>query len=173
MNLEPEVLEAIYTNENNDLKTLSEDNCVMLVFLRHFGCTFCREALDDISKIKKTLNERAIKTIFVHMAENHVADSYLKEYRLEGEEHISDPDMSLYEYFGLTKGSFGQLYGLKVWFRGLSLTKYGIEKDDNLGNVTQMPGVFVLRNSEVRNSFVHQSAADKPDYLEITTCDCS
>lgn len=167
MNLDLEILEVIFTNKGNDLRSITEQNCVMLVFLRHFGCTFCREALDDFSKIKDELDNRNIKLVFVHMAEEYHGNDYLKEYGLENEEHISDPDMSLYEYFGLQKGGFRELYGLKVWSRVIGL-KYGTEARKPLGNMRQMPGVFAIQNGKVINSFIHKSAADKPDYLEIS-----
>ena len=166
MTLDLEVLEAIFTNEGNDLRTIAEENTVMLVFLRHFGCVFCREALDDFSKIKEELNRLNIKLVFVHMAEESYGDQYFKEYGLESEEHISDPDMSLYEYFGLQKGTFRELYGLKVWSRAINL-KFGMETKKPLGNMKQMPGVFLLKSGEIINSFIHKSAAEKPDYLEI------
>ena len=166
MTLDLEVLEAIFTNEGNDLRTIAEENTVMLVFLRHFGCVFCREALDDFSKIKEELNRLNIKLVFVHMAEESYGDQYFKEYGLESEEHISDPDMTLYEYFGLQKGTFRELYGLKVWSRAINL-KFGMETKKPLGNMKQMPGVFLLKSGEIINSFIHKSAAEKPDYLEI------
>lgn len=172
MTLDLEILEAIFTNEGNDMRTITEKNTVMLVFLRHFGCVFCREALDDFSKIKEELNRRNIKLIFVHMAEEFYGDQYFKEYNLELEEHISDPDMTLYEYFGLQKGTFRELYGLKVWSRAISL-KFGVEFTKPLGNMRQMPGVFLLKSGKIINSFIHKSTADKPDYLEISKFACS
>ncbi|CAA6821669.1 MAG: Alkyl hydroperoxide reductase [uncultured Aureispira sp.] len=172
MTLDLEVLEAIFTNEGNDLRTIAEENTVMLVFLRHFGCVFCREALDDFSKIKEELNRLNIKLVFVHMAEESYGDQYFKEYGLESEEHISDPDMTLYEYFGLQKGTFRELYGLKVWSRAINL-KFGMETKKPLGNMKQMPGVFLLKSGEIINSFIHKSAAEKPDYLEIAKFSCS
>ena len=166
MKLDAEILEVIYTNQGHDLQTLTEEHCIMLVFLRHFGCVFCREALDDFSKIKAGLDKRNIKLIFVHMAEEEYGDEYLEDYGLKGEEHISDPDMSLYEYFGLQKGGLRELYGLKTWTRVIGL-KYGGETKQSLGNIKQMPGIFVIQNGTVLNSFIHKSAADKPDYLGI------
>ena len=167
MTLDLEILEAIFTNEGNDMKTITEENTVMLVFLRHFGCVFCREALDDFSKIKVKLNHLNIKLIFVHMSEESYGDQYFKEYNLESEEHISDPDMTLYEYFGLQKGTFRELYGLKVWSRAITL-KFRIEPTRPFGNMRQMPGVFLLKSGKIINSFIHKSSADKPDYLEIS-----
>jgi peroxiredoxin len=166
MTLDLEILEAIYTNKGNDLRKLAEENCVMLVFLRHFGCAFCREALDDFSQIKDPLCSRNIKLVFVHMAEEDLGDQYLEEYGLKDEEHISDPDMSLYEYFGLQQGSFRELFGLKVWTRALSV-KQNTDTKGNLGNMKQMPGVFMLQGGKIVSSFIHKSAGDRPDYLAI------
>ncbi|WMX13786.1 MULTISPECIES: SelL-related redox protein [unclassified Aureispira] len=167
MNLELEILEAIFTNEGNDLRTITEENTVMLVFLRHFGCVFCREALNDFANIKDELDRLNIKLVFVHMAEEIYGEQYLKEYNLESEEHVSDPDMTLYEYFGLQKGTFSELYGLKVWSRAIGL-KFGFETKKPLGNMKQMPGVFLLKEGKIINSFIHKSASDQPDYLAMT-----
>jgi len=172
MTLDLEILEAIFTNEGNDLRTITEENPVMLIFLRHFGCVFCREALDDFSKIKAELNRLNLKLVFVHMSEESYGDQYLKEYGLESEEHISDPDMTLYEYFGLQKGTFRELYGLKVWSRAIGL-KFGMEAKQPLGNMKQMPGIFLLKNGEIVHSFIYKSVSDKPDYLEISKFLCS
>ncbi|MBL4648127.1 MAG: redoxin domain-containing protein [Aureispira sp.] len=172
MTLDLEILEAIFTNEGNDLRTITEKNTVMLVFLRHFGCVFCREALDDFSQIKEELNRLNIKLVFVHMSEESYGDQYFKEYNLESEEHVSDPDMTLYEYFGLQKGTFRELYGLKVWSRAINL-EFGLETKKPLGNMKQMPGVFILKSGAIVNSFIHKSAADKPDYLEVSKFICS
>lgn len=171
MNLDPEILEVTYTNEGEDLKTLSEKQPVFLVFLRHFGCTFCREAMTDIALIWKNIEQQGLKTVVVHMATEELATTYFEEYKLAGVTHISDPDLSLYEYFGLFKGKFSQLYGLKVWLRGLKVSiidKHGgpvVNKE--LGSVNQMPGVFILKNGEIKAKFVHKTAAVRPDYMKL------
>lgn len=166
MILDLEILDAIYTNKGNDLYSITQKQSVMLVFLRHLGCIFCKEALDDFASIKNALEQRSVKLVFVHMAEEEVGDEYLTQFGLQTEEHISDPDMSLYEYFGLQKGGFRELYGLKVWTR-VGKLKYGVEAKKHLGNMRQMPGVFVIDQGRVINSFVHKSASDRPDYLAL------
>ena len=164
MQLDSEILEAIFTNKANDLNTLTQRSRVLLIFLRHFGCPFCREALDDLSAVKAQLKKQGIKLVFVHLAEEMYADVYLAEHGLADEEHISDPDMSLYEYFGLQKGGFRELYGLKVWSRVVHAI-HQPTVNQHTGNWRQMPGLFLLHQGRVVNSFVHRSAADRPDYL--------
>jgi hypothetical protein len=63
------------------------------------------------------------------------------------------------------------LYGLKIWTRALGL-KYGSDVKTPLGNIKQMPGIFVIQKGKIMNIFVHKTAADKPDYLAIADCVC-
>lgn len=168
MQLDSEILEAIFTNQGNPLSALTKQSRILLVFLRHFGCPFCREALDDLASVKPQLDQLGIKIVFVHLAEEMYADVYLAEHGLASEEHISDPDMSLYEYFGLQKGGFRELYGLKVWSRVIQLM-HTPKVNQQLGNSHQMPGLFLLHQEQITNSFIHHSAADRPDYLAFCT----
>lgn len=171
MQLDPDILEAIFTNEGQDLKTLSEQSPILLVFLRHFGCTFCRETLSDIAVLRPLIEQSNIQIVLVHMADEHIATEYLAKAELPNVPHISDPDLSLYEFFGLSKGSFWQLYGLKTWVRGFKVGVLdghgGVTVDSKLGDFTQMPGIFLVQNCQIREKFIHRSAADHADYCKI------
>ena len=171
MNLDPEILEVTYTNEGDDLKTLSEQQPIFLVFLRHFGCTFCREALSDIANIRETLEAKGLKLVLVHMASEEVALAHFENYQLNNVTHISDPDLSLYEYFGLFQGKFHQLYGLKVWLRGLKVGIIdghgGPTVKKELGSVNQMPGIFLLENGDIKVKFIHKVSSVRPNYMKI------
>jgi peroxiredoxin len=174
MQLDPEILEAVYTNDDQDLRSLCESSVVMLVFLRHFGCTFCREALSDIAKIRPRLKTKGIEVVLVHMSDAETAQVYLDKYKVSDVRNISDPDLSLYEYFGLTKGNFRQLYGLKVWIRGIKAGLLdghgGPDLNGKFGAVSQMPGIFLLKDCQIQEQFIHKSAADRPDYWQIAQC---
>ena len=106
------------TNEGNTIAELSTRQPIMLIFLRHFGCTFCREALSELSHKRAALEARGSKLVFVHMADMETADRYFIRYNLEGVEHVCDPDCQYYTAFGLVKGNFRQLFGLSSWIRG-------------------------------------------------------
>jgi peroxiredoxin len=172
INTELELLfEEMLTNEGKSLQELSKEQPVLLVFLRHFGCTFCREALADISKERKNIEEMGAKIVFVHMTDNTIADRYFNRYDLEGATHISDPDKRFYQGFGLIRGNFNQLFGLQSWIRGFSagvIEGHGV--GPQLGDGFQMPGVFVIYNNEVQGSFIHKLASDRPDYLKLAKC---
>ncbi|MEN0004842.1 MAG: SelL-related redox protein [Bacteroidota bacterium] len=166
-------LQEMVTNTGENLFDLSVKQPVLLIFLRHFGCTFCREALADISKQKGHIEELGTKIVFVHMTDDVVADRYFNRYELENAIHISDPDCKFYAGFGLVKGSFTQLFGLQSWIRGFSagvVNGHGV--GPQLGDGFQMPGAFVIQNGEIKESFIHKLASDRPDYKNLVENCC-
>jgi peroxiredoxin len=160
------ILNEMVTNKHENLKTLSEGKAVLLVFLRHFGCVFCKEALCDLAEKREQFENKGIQLVFVHMSENNVADEYFLKYNLEGVSHVSDPAANFYKSFKITKGSFMQLYGLQTWIRGYSMKKEGhqMEIAKHLGDSTQMPGLFLIQNGQIAEQFVHNRASERPDY---------
>jgi peroxiredoxin len=159
-------LALIQTNKGNNLLELSHRGPVLLAFLRHFGCMFCRESLVDISKKRKSIESKGINIVLVHMSDNETAESYFKKFKLPGIEHISDHECRYYAMFGLTKGSFSQLFGLKTWIRGfeVAVTKQILPNTSLVGDGFQMPGIFLLKEGKIIEQFIHKSVADKPDY---------
>ena len=169
--LNSELLEGMVTNTGQNLKVLSDDKPVMLIFLRHFGCTFCREALSDISKKRVEILDRGTEIVFVHMSPFSVAEKYFKRYQLEDSIHISDPECTYYQQFGLTKGNFNQLFGLHSWIRGFSvgvLNGHGV--GGQIGDGFQMPGVFIIHQERIMDSYIHKLSSDRPDYVELLNC---
>jgi len=159
-------LSLIITNKGHNLLDLSTQSPILLVFLRHFGCVFCKESLYDVSTRRKKLESEGIKIVLVHMADLDIADGYFKEFGLENMEHVSDPECKNYAVFGLVKGSFSQLYGLKTWLRGFEVaaTKPNLPNIIRIGDGLQMPGIFLLKDGNIVESFIHNSVADKPNY---------
>jgi peroxiredoxin len=169
--MQEEVLDQMVTNSGESLKKAADQSPVLLVFLRHFGCVFCREALSDISKRRKEIESTGTRIVFVHMTENDIAERYFIRYDLENVTHISDPECNFYRAFGLMKGNFNQLFGLHSWIRGFSAGVVGGHgAGPQLGDGFQMPGVFVIQNGEIRESFIHQLSSDRPDYEELLKC---
>jgi Peroxiredoxin len=154
------------------LAEMTEKQPVMLVFLRFFGCSFCREAISDIAKRQKKFREKGFRVVFVHMAPDpETAEKFFKKYKLSPVDHISDPEKRFYQAFGLGRGTPQQLFGLMNWIRGFQasvIEGHGAELETSeLGDGFQMPGVFVLHKGETLRSYIHRYAHDRPDYEEI------
>lgn len=164
-------LQDMVTQEGISVHDLSNKFPILLVFLRHFGCTFCREALSDIAEKRQEIEATGTKIVFVHMADNKLAERYFNRYNLAGIDHVSDSICQFYAAFGLTKGNFNQLFGLKTWIRGFNA---GVINHNwagpQLGDGFQMPGIFVIQEGKIRSSFIHKFISDRPDYEELVRC---
>lgn len=164
---EMELLEGMVTNTGESVMDISGEKPVLLMFLRHFGCVFCKEALDNLSKRIKRIRQSQVELIFVHMATPDTAERYFGRFGIKDPLHISDPECRLYGAFGLHKGSVSQLFGLKNWIRGFSIQMnngFPMEYDKALGDAWQMPGTFIVFKGRVEERFIHSLASDRPDY---------
>jgi len=104
----------------------------------------------------------------IHMSDDDAAEAFFSSYGLGDVSRISDSTQTMYRMFGLDRGSLWQLFGIKVWIRGLVA---GLFSGHGLGvvrdNPYQMPGVFVLNRGRIVTGFQHDSASDRPDYIGL------
>ena len=141
---------------------------VLLVFLRHFGCVFCKETLSILKREHKLIEKLGTKLVIVHMADEGVAAEHLKKYGLEHISRISDTDKNLYRKFGLEKGDFNQIINLKGIIRMVDLLMFkGIGLGKAEQDPYQMPGAFLVKEGQIVNAFKHETASDSPDYIRL------
>jgi len=164
------VLADFRTESGRTLLELAEASPVLLIFLRHFGCSFCREALDRVAQVRAKIEARGVRPVFVHLGTPERAKPYFDYYQLSDVERVSNPDASLYTrpVFALGRTSpfshFFQPAVVKAWVMGAARS-YGIGLIREDGH--QMPGVFLLREGRIANFFCYRTIADRPDYLAL------
>ena len=164
------VLREYRTETGRTLLELVDESPVLLIFLRHFGCSFCRQTLDDVSRIRTQIEGQGIRPVFVHLGSPERAKPYFDYYHLSDVERISDPQATLYQlpFFALSRTNpylhFLNPTVWKGWLKG-AMFKYGIGmiKED----AEQMPGVFFLKDRKIVRAFRHRTIADEPDYLKL------
>jgi len=164
-----ESLERVCDEKGRKLSELFRSKKVLLVFVRHSGCTFCREALAQLQKIKPRLDKENITLAIAHLGPSGDPDRFFARYDL-GEDviRISNPECTLFRAFGLGRGGFRQLLGWQVWWRGFLsaiVFRNGIGK--LVGDGFQMPGAFLLQDKKIVAEHRHRNAADEPDYLKL------
>jgi peroxiredoxin len=156
------------TSRGHTLDSLSKESSLMLVFLRHMGCTFCRETLGDLAANRAAIEASGTRIVLIHMGAEAQAAPMLRKYGLLNIDRVSDPKQAIYKAFGLQRGKLWALFGPKVWWRGFQagiLARHGV--GTLAGDGFQMPGVFVVFHGEVIRSYTHQDASDRPDYLSL------
>lgn len=162
------IAEAAASYSLSNGKTLaqaSESKLLVLVFLRHFGCTFTRQILRGLENIQKEAHAHGAELVLVHMLQNGKETRYLGE--RSGVARIADPRCELYRAFGLGKGGFIELFGPHVWWRGALAIFKGCGVGHLAGDGLQMPGAFLFRGGQIISSQPARSAADLPDLSEL------
>jgi peroxiredoxin len=163
-------LGEIRTESGASLLELAEGSPVLLVFLRHFGCSFCRQAISDVADLREELAQRGVRPVFVHLGPPELAKVYFEYYGLSDVERVNDPEAAVYRLpvFALgRKNPFLQALNPVVWVGWLkgTLFKHGIGKIEGDGH--QMPGIFFLRGAKIVREFKYRTIADEPDYLKL------
>lgn len=156
------------TSDGRTLISISQAGPTLVVFLRHIGCTFCREAVADLARMKPRLDASGTGIVLVHMSEAERASAFFASMGLPGVAHIADPGRDLYRAFELRRGRLSQLFGLRVWIRGVRaglLDRHGVGRLE--GDGFQMPGAFLVHKGRIIRAFRHQAASDRPDYCQL------
>lgn len=164
-----ELLSWYSTNKNVSLIDLSSQQPVMLVFLRHFGCTFCRATLTDIARYRDAIEKVGTRIVLVHQLTEKEAELELSKYGIKNIDHISDPELILYKGFHLKRGTILQLFGVEEWS---TFIQKGIIKGLGIGSPGeqdpfQMPGIFLIHKGKIEKQFIHKTASEIPPYLEL------
>jgi len=139
----------------------------LVVLLRSFGCTFCREAIADVAAAKPAIHDAGANIAFVHSASPFEAAPWFAKYGLDDVMIVSDPDLEHYRAFGLGKAGTAALVAPRVWARGAVCALshgFGAQSPEML---RQLPGVFLLRDDRVLAEYRHRTGADRPDYLAL------
>ena len=166
---ETEALALARTQTGQSIAELSAEKPVLLVFLRHAGCTFCREALSDLARDRTRIEAAGNQVALVHMGSPESFATFAASYGLDSLPAVSDPDRVLYRALGLRRGTLGQLLGWRVWLRGARAFFAGHGIGALEGDGLQMPGAFLVHKGRVTACHRHETAADRPDYPGLCT----
>ncbi|MHC4877185.1 MAG: SelL-related redox protein [Planctomycetota bacterium] len=163
-------LRELTTQHGEYLDDLAVRQPQLVVFLRHTGCTFCREALADLSARRQDIESNGAGIVLVYLGTGSNDSSFFEGYGLQDIPRIADPGCRLYRQFGLDLGGFAELFGPKVWIRGVIA---GLFKRHGIGalqgNGFQMPGVYLYHCGRILTGYQHRTAADRPDYASLVS----
>ena len=165
------LLATIRTESGRSLLELASASPVLLVFLRHFGCSFCRKAISDVAELRGGVGEaRSSRRCLCTWGPPELAKVYFEYYGIGDVERINDPEAAIYRnpVFQLSRQSVWlQVLTPKVvigWLKG-AIFKHGIGKIE--GDGSQMPGIFFLKGATIVRRFIYKTIADEPNYLKL------
>ncbi len=156
------------TNKGLTLLEMSKRQPILLVFLRQFGCSFCRETLSDLSKQRKAIEGTGTQIVLIHMAADQKAHDVFQFYGLSDLPRISDNNRLVYRAFGIGRGGLLKLFGPSATWRFIFASvfiRHGVGWV--VGDAFQMPGIFLIFQGLIVRSFLHRSVADRPNYVRM------
>lgn len=170
-----EAVRTITSHRGASILDLSLEQPLLLVFVRHSGCTFCRQALEQLAKVRASIELQGIDLAIVHMSRPMEATQLVSRYGLDDLHRFHDPHCVLYRAFGICRGTFSQLLGPRIWWRGFRaavVEHHGIGKLS--GDGFRLAAAFLIREGRVIAEQRAETSADQLDFAELaacTTCD--
>ncbi|MFQ3587468.1 MAG: peroxiredoxin-like family protein [Fimbriimonadaceae bacterium] len=133
----PELKLRLSTGEEVSIADLHREGPVALVFVRHFGCVFCRERIAEFRRLEDQ------NIVFVTMGNLVQAEAVRQKLR-SPHRFVCDPEQVAYEAFGLPKGSFVQMFNPTTFVRGFRAAVRGHGVGAPVGDPWQLGGAFVI-----------------------------
>lgn len=148
---------------------LSAKSPVLLVLLRHEGCVFCRNAMSDIARLRRQIENTGTCIVLGHMGTPEDFATFAGRYGLTELDSVSDPDRTVYKGLGLRRARWWQILAPRVMWAGLKATFAGHRQGKVKGDPFQLPGAFLLHRGKVVDSFTYRDVSDRPDYVALAT----
>ena len=142
---------------------LSEEP-TLVVFLRFFGCIFCRETVADL----RELSEKKAKfpaVLFVSEAGTTEARAFVRRYWPEARV-VADPKAVIYAAFGVGR-SILRNFAPGVFASRSRATAKGHTGGSLDGDIFRMPGAFLVRGDQILWQHKFKHSADHADFEEV------
>ena len=166
----PDELLARYVNGVNLMPGTLRDQLgavpTLLVFLRHFGCPFCKETLAGLRQAAQD-NPSFPPVLFFYQGSPTEGRAFLRRYWPEARA-IADPEALFYEGMGVGRGGLLQMFHPGVVPALIRARAAGhLDGEGSGGDSRRMPGLFVARGAELVWSHRARHQADPPEFARI------
>jgi peroxiredoxin len=173
------VLEDVVLNDSEGhpvrLGDLWSERPAVLVFLRHFGCVFCRQMAVDIHSHRHQFEEADVELAAIGFGTQEEAREFLSRQNVDLR-LLVDPDRKVYELAGAKVATLNEVIGPRQIWRGLVATvmsrlKQGsivVHQGRILGHAAQLGGVLVIApDGSVRYAYLSEESGDNPTAREV------
>ena len=161
--LPPELADVTVKEEDGAdvrLGSVVDDRPLVLAFVRHFGCVFCREQVKKLQAEAGRMAGAGADLVVVGSGAPTFVQGFREETGFDGRV-LSDPNGKAFEAAGMHRGvlsTLNPLTAVKGVFAMLRGTKYGGVQGDNY----QQGGVLVIVDGRVVYEYRSRYAGDEP-----------
>lgn len=137
----------------------------LLAFTRHFGCTQCKEMLDELVAGKERLDQAGLNLAVITQGTPEAAHAFAKQFA-PGLLVLADPERKAYTAYGLERGNLFQTFlNFKVW-RAVARSRkkgYAVEPPPPGQDAMQMSGTFIISTAgRIELPYYYDHIADHP-----------
>ena len=140
----------------------------LFIFLRHFGCTFCRETLGILAKQRDQIEKLGLSIAIVHMGDKEEGNNVLERYDLRCVEVFNDPSCEIYRACGIGRATYRDIFNLKNLGKAFStafIRNHGIGKI--AGDVFRLSGAAVIHQGKIIGDTRPKLPSDRLDFFRL------
>ncbi len=140
----------------------------VLVFLRHFGCVFCREQVALLRRNYAEFRDLGAEIVCISQGDAKTGKAFSLLFDLPFPLLVTGEDLSVFRDYGLQRGTWRQMFNPHTLGRGLIAMLQGNKQGQIQNDGLQMPGVFIVDTQGIlRYTHRHYDAADNPPVREL------
>ncbi|XP_037030558.1 prostamide/prostaglandin F synthase-like isoform X2 [Bradysia coprophila] len=164
------LVEKVPTMEKVKLDSLWKESTTVIIFLRRFGCVFCRQSAMEISKLVPTLQKNNVRLFAVGL-EDFGYEEFVQGNYFKGDLYI-DVDEASYKEIGYKKYStFGVLMSLlhKTARNAIAKSRSDGLPGNLAGNGLQTGGTLIVSDggTKILMDYRQTNPADHAENSEI------
>jgi peroxiredoxin len=138
---------------------------LLLSFTRHFGCTQCKEMLDELVGGREQIEKAGLAIAVVTQGTPELTAVFAEQFA-PGLFCLSDPERMAYQAYGLEQGNLFQTFlNPKVW-SAISRSRkkgYAVEVPPAGQDAMQMAGTFIIsKEGRIELPYYYDHIADHP-----------
>ena len=147
------------------LSSLWAQRPLLLAFTRHFGCTQCKEMLEELVSGRERIEKAGLGIAVVMQGTPEETAVFARQFA-PGLFCLSDAERKAYEAYGLERGTlFQTFFNLEVW-KAVSQSRkkgYPIDPPPPGQDAMQMSGSFIIsREGRIELPYYYDHIADHP-----------
>lgn len=140
------------------------DATTLLVFLRHFGCVFCRETVAELRRASEAADFPPL--LFFFQGTPTEGRAFLRR-DWPTVRAVADPSLRFYEAFGVERMGWLDLLRPGLWTAELRARGKGIAPGERSGDIWRLPGVFLVRGDRILWAHAFRHPGDLPDFAAV------
>ena len=161
----PDLLLLDVKGHEVQLSDLWQKKPLLLAFTRHFGCTQCKEMLEELVSGSEKIEKAGLDIAVILMGSVESSLEFSLKFA-PGLRCLTDPERKAYRVYGIERGGIFQTFlNLEVWkaLRRAVKKGYKIEQPPAGQDAMQMSGIFIINQSgRIVLPYYFDNIADHP-----------